>query len=171
MKKAAYEVVQHARDEALIEGVEETRKRIEKGAASRGYDLDPFVVEKENIGHQSGRIFVPTENWYYKFFEFGTVHIPAIPFIRPAHRKMRKVFREEMGDNFEKFVQAQGRPGVTVASLMDVDPYTMKQVDELAQVLMSKFEQNGWNDLPVDEQVELRLLITLLDGFAEPNSG
>ena len=109
VKKAAYEVVQKARDEALIEGVEETRRRIEKGAASRGYDLDPFVVEKENIGHQSGRIFVPSEKWYYKFFEFGTVYIPAMPFIRPAHRKMRAKFRDVMGDDFEKFVRRRVR--------------------------------------------------------------
>jgi HK97 gp10 family phage protein len=105
VKKAAYEVVQKARDEALIEGQEETQKRIEKGAASRGYDLDPFVVEKENIGHQSGRIFVPSEKWYYRFFEFGTVYIPAMTFMRPAHRKMRKKFKDVMGDDFEKFVR------------------------------------------------------------------
>jgi HK97 gp10 family phage protein len=109
VKKAAYEVVQHARDEALIEGVEETRRRIEKGAASRGYDLDPFVVEKENIGHQSGRIFVPSEKWFYRFFEFGSVYIAPIPFIRPAHRRMRKTFVDEMGDQFEKFVRRRVR--------------------------------------------------------------
>lgn len=105
VKKAAHDVVRHARDEALIEGQEETRRRISKGAAARGYDLDPFVVEKEDIGFQSGRIFVDSENWYYRFFEFGTVFIAPIPFMRPAHRKMRKVFRQEMGDNFEKFVR------------------------------------------------------------------
>ena len=71
VKKAAHDLVRHARDEALIEGVEETNRRIGKGASQRGYDLDPFLVEKENIGFQSGRIYVPEDKWYYRYFEFG----------------------------------------------------------------------------------------------------
>lgn len=56
-------------------------------------------------------------------------------------------------------------------SLLDIDPYTMKQVDELTGSLMDKVHRVGWNDMPVDEQVELRLLRTLLDGYAEPKRG
>ena len=51
-------------------------------------------------------------------------------------------------------------------TLLDVPAYTMKQVDEVATVLVSKMEQQGFDDLSVAEQVELRLLRTLLDGFA-----
>jgi hypothetical protein len=52
-----------------------------------------------------------------------------------------------------------------VRSLLDIDAYTQKQVAEILAVLMDKVERVGWNDLPVDEQVELRLLRTLLDGW------
>jgi hypothetical protein len=51
-------------------------------------------------------------------------------------------------------------------TLLDIDGYTQKQVAEILAVLMDKVERVGWNDLPVDEQVQLRLLRTLLDGFA-----
>jgi HK97 gp10 family phage protein len=102
VKKAAYEVVQKARDEALDEGEQTANQRIERGNASRGYNL-PADVEQENIGHQSGRIFY--EHFYGKWFEYGTVFIPAMTFMRPAHRKMRKKFQDVMGDDFEKFVR------------------------------------------------------------------
>jgi hypothetical protein len=52
-------------------------------------------------------------------------------------------------------------------TLLDVEPYSMKQVGEIATVLLSRMEQKGFDELPVDEQVELRLLRTLLDGFSE----
>lgn len=51
-------------------------------------------------------------------------------------------------------------------SLLDVPAYTMRQVDDVATVLMAKMEKFGFDKLKVDEQVELRLLRTLLDGFA-----
>lgn len=51
-------------------------------------------------------------------------------------------------------------------TLLDVPAYTMKQIDDVASVLVAKMEQAGFDRLPVDEQVELRLLRTLLDGFA-----
>jgi hypothetical protein len=51
-------------------------------------------------------------------------------------------------------------------TLLDVPAYTMRQVDDIASVLMAKMERAGFDELPVDEQVELRLLRTLLDGFA-----
>lgn len=51
-------------------------------------------------------------------------------------------------------------------TLLDVPAYTMKQIDDVTSVLVAKMEQNGFDELPVDEQVELRLLRTLLDGFA-----
>ena len=51
------------------------------------------------------------EHWYGHFFEYGTTHIKAMPFIRPGHRKMRKVFLADMGVNFEKWVRR--RAGVS----------------------------------------------------------
>ena len=55
---------------------------------------------------------------------------------------------------------------VEYKTLLDVPAYTMKQIDDIASVLLGKMERTGYDDLPVDEQVELRLLRTLLDGFA-----
>jgi HK97 gp10 family phage protein len=105
VKKAMWEAVQEARDDALDIGEEETQNRIGKARSSRGYDLDPFVVNQEKTGFQSGRIFVPEERWYYKFFEYGTVYIQATPFMRPAHRKMRKAFVDKLGDKAPKFIR------------------------------------------------------------------
>lgn len=102
VKKAAHELVKHSRDLALNVGEGEAEKRLERNDDTRGYDL-PIDVQQEEIGHQSGRIFY--EPWYGRFFEYGTVYIQAAPFMRPAHRKMRKKFIEEMGDNFEGWVR------------------------------------------------------------------
>lgn len=55
---------------------------------------------------------------------------------------------------------------VEAPTLLDVPAYSMSQVDDIATVLISKMEKAGYDELPVDEQVELRLLRTLLDGFA-----
>jgi HK97 gp10 family phage protein len=106
VKAAAHEAVRHARDKALDAGEHEAERKLELVDNSRGYDL-PIDVGQENIGFQSGRIFY--EPWYGRFFEYGTVRIPASPFMRPAHRKMRKVFKDDMGDNFENFVRRRAR--------------------------------------------------------------
>jgi hypothetical protein len=51
-------------------------------------------------------------------------------------------------------------------TLLDVPAYSMKEVDQVAQPLLDKMQRQGFDELPVDEQVQLRLLRTLLDGFA-----
>lgn len=106
VKEAAHETVRRARDLALNAGEGEAEKRLERIDDTRGYEL-PIDIKQENIGFQSGRIFY--EPFYGKWFEYGTVRIPAAPFMRPAHRKMRKVFKDEMGDQFEKFVRRRVR--------------------------------------------------------------
>lgn len=55
----------------------------------------------------------------------------------------------------------------TANSLFDVEPLSCKQTAEIAAVLMDKLDRVGMDALSVDEQVELRLLRTLLDGFAD----
>jgi HK97 gp10 family phage protein len=102
VKKAAYEVVQKARDSALLDGENTANDRLEKMDVGRGYDL-PVDVKKENIGHQSGKIVY--DHFYGRWFEYGTTFIPAMPFMRPGHRKMRKTFLDVMGDDFEGFVK------------------------------------------------------------------
>jgi len=106
VKKAAYDTVKKSRDLALNAGEGEAEKRLERVDDTRGYEL-PIDVEQENIGHQSGRIYY--EPWYGRFFEYGTVYIPAAPFMRPAHRKMRKVFKDTMADDFEPFVRRRAQ--------------------------------------------------------------
>jgi hypothetical protein len=106
VKVAAHDAVRRSRDLALNAGEGEAEKRLERIDDDRGYEL-PIDVKQENIGFQSGRIYY--EPFYGKWFEYGTVRIPAAPFMRPAHRKMRKVFKDTMADDFEGFVRRKAR--------------------------------------------------------------
>jgi len=105
-KKAAWETAQHARELALNMGEAEAEKRLERIDDTHGWEL-PIDVGQENIGHQSGRIFY--EPWYGRFFEYGTTRIPASPFMRPAHRKMRKVYLAAMGGELQRFINRKAR--------------------------------------------------------------
>lgn len=105
-KAAAHEAVQQARDKALDVGEDEAERRLERIDDTRGYAL-PTDIQQEKTGHQSGLIRYP--EWYGRFFEYGTTYIGASPFMRPAHRKMKKEFVERMGDNFEGFIRRRAR--------------------------------------------------------------
>ena len=102
VKKGMYEAVQHARDRALDEGEHEAENRLDRANDSRGYNL-PSDIEQKKTGFQSGKIVYP--EWTGRFFEYGTIHIAPMPFMRPAHRKMRKTFLDELGDNAPKFIR------------------------------------------------------------------
>ena len=102
-KQGAYETVQLARKLALDAGEEVAKRRIE----SSPYELHPEDVGQENIGFQSGRVFF--DPFYGKFFEYGTVHIQPSPFMRPAHRQMRKIFLGVMGHQLEGFISRRRR--------------------------------------------------------------
>ena len=97
-----YEAVRAARDHALDEGEAEAEKRLQRANDSRGWNL-PGDIEQEKTGHQSG--LIRYGDWFGKFFEYGTVYIAPAPFMRPAHRKMRRRFLDEMGDNAEPFIR------------------------------------------------------------------
>lgn len=56
---------------------------------------------------------------------------------------------------------------VEKVSLFQVPAYSMKQVSDLATVLLGRMEHHGFDKLPTEEQVALRLLRTLLDGFRD----
>ena len=114
VKEAMYETVQYARQLALSEGKAVANNKLASGTTRRGYeDLGSSLrVENENIGFQSGRIFVETqsEKWgddpfWARYFEYGTVHLPAMPFIRPGARAMNKTFLGVMGKDFEGFIR------------------------------------------------------------------
>lgn len=107
VKEAAYETVVEARDRALADGLEVAQSKIGKAVTARGYRLDPGMVKRENIGHQSGRLFV--NEWWARFFEYGTVYIKSLPFMRPASRKMRKTFVAMLSDDFEGWVRRKAK--------------------------------------------------------------
>lgn len=113
-KKGGHDAVDAAIKEALITGQEEAQARLGRS----GHDVDPFNVHKKHFkgrdGLDGGMIFVHSDHWYYRFFETGTVYIRATPFMRPAHRKMRKAFEDELGDKFEGFVAKRARLGKSI---------------------------------------------------------
>ena len=116
VKAAAYEVVQEARAAALAAGKETAQQRWDQQAGRRGYDEGAITIESELIGFQSGKIVANAESerhgtdpFWERWFEYGAAHIPAMPFMRPGARKMRKVFIEVMGSDFEKWVRRRVR--------------------------------------------------------------
>jgi hypothetical protein len=107
VKKAGWETVQEAREVWLEVGQETADHKANDQAASRGYELQ-VGIEKERLGHQSARIFAATHSskwgtdpWFLRFFEYGSVQIPAMPFMRPAARKANKAFVARMGSTLE----------------------------------------------------------------------
>lgn len=104
-KKGGHDALDNAITEALVVGQEEAQARLGRS----GHDVNPFNVHKKHFKTadgdlEGGMIFVHSDHWYYRFFETGTVFIKATPFMRPAHRRMRKSFEAEMGEKFEGFV-------------------------------------------------------------------
>jgi HK97 gp10 family phage protein len=105
VKDAAADTVDRAVRLALNVGEGEAEKRLERIDDTRGYELPIDIVQQK--WRKGGKIIY--EPWYGRFFEYGTVRIPAGPFMRPAHRKMRKVFVGVLGDQFEGFVKRRAR--------------------------------------------------------------
>lgn len=104
-KKGAHDAINHAIDAALNVGEAEAEKRLERIDDTKGYDL-PIDIEQQQ-SKNSGQIeYAP---WYGRFFEYGTVYITASPFMRPAHRRMRKEFKDKMADDFEPWVRRSTR--------------------------------------------------------------
>jgi HK97 gp10 family phage protein len=110
VKKAAYETVQHSRELALAAGKETAIRKVEQLNEQRGYNLPEDEIDKENIGFQSGRVFIGGgDEFWWRFFEYGTAYIPAFPMIRPASRVMRKIFLAEMEGTLDRFIKARVR--------------------------------------------------------------
>ncbi len=115
VKKAAWETVKEAREVWLDTAKETAQNKVSDQAATRGYDLQ-VGIEKEYLGHQSARIFAATHSsrwgddpWFLRFFEYGNVNIPAMPFMRPAQRKANKAFKEVMGDKLEGNIRKRAK--------------------------------------------------------------
>src|SRR6266498_1316275 len=102
-KEAAYETVRVARELALAAGKETAIRKVQALNDSRGYNLPEDEIDKENIGFQSGRVYIGgSDEFWWRFFEYGSLNIPAFPMIRPASRVMRKIFLAEMGANLDR---------------------------------------------------------------------
>lgn len=101
-KKAGKEAVADAIEKATETMHDEASNRLDKAAGARGYNLYSTDIDFET-SDEDGKIVY--RKFYGKFFEYGTVYIPPIPFMRPAHRKGRKRLLDELGDNFEKWVR------------------------------------------------------------------
>ncbi len=110
-KEAGHEVVMAAIKVAIEAGHQVSQKKLDSQAGRRGYNLDGGLVLKE-AGGKTGNLWagaIYTEEWWARFFEYGTVHIEAMPFIRPGYRKGRKVLLAELEGNFEKWVRKRAR--------------------------------------------------------------
>lgn len=83
---------------ALDEGEKTANITIERTNTRRDYNL-PASVEAHKTADKGG--FIEHPDWFMRFFEFGTRYIDAAPFMRPGHRKLRSVFKGEMGDLFQ----------------------------------------------------------------------
>jgi hypothetical protein len=107
VNEAAYEAVQEARELWMDTAQTTAQQKVDDFAATRGYNLS-IGVGKERLGFQSARIFAAATSekwgddpWWVRFFEYGTVAIPAMPFMGPAARKANKVFVAYMGVELE----------------------------------------------------------------------
>ena len=115
VKKAGWETVQAAREVWLEVGADTAEAKAADQAGSRGYELQVGVA-KERVGFQSARIVAATHSskwgndpWFLRFFEYGTVHIPAMPFMRPGARKANKAFVAAMGSELEGKIRRRTR--------------------------------------------------------------
>lgn len=94
--KAAHDAVQ----DALDEGEKTANIGIERGNTARDYNL-PADVDKEGTSYHGGKIVY--DHPYGPYFEYGFYNVPAMPFMRSAGRKMKTVFKKEMGDLFKGY--------------------------------------------------------------------
>ncbi len=115
VKKAAWETVQQARDRWIDVAEDTAQTKANDQAATRGYELQ-VGIKGERLGHQSARIFAVTHTskwgddpWILRLFEYGAVHSPAMPFMRPASRKANKEFKAVMGDDLEGNIRKRTR--------------------------------------------------------------
>jgi hypothetical protein len=105
VKESMRDAVDVAVKLALNVGEGEAEKRLEGIDDKRGYELPIDIGQDKDMN--GGRIFY--DQWYGRFFEYGTTRIPAASFMRPANRKMRAAFLGALPDTFEGFVKRRAR--------------------------------------------------------------
>jgi hypothetical protein len=107
VKEAAFEAVQEARALWIETAKTTAQSKVDDFAATRGYNLS-IGIGGEPLGYQSARIWAGAisekwgdDPWWVRFFEYGTIAIPAMPFMGPAARKANKEFVAYMGTALE----------------------------------------------------------------------
>lgn len=106
VKRAMHEQVVVARDLALAAGEEIAHRKVEQLNDERGYNLPEDSIGQEKTGFQSGKVFIGSKDeFWWRFFEYGTKNIIAFPMIRPAHRAMKKIFLAELEGHLEGFIR------------------------------------------------------------------
>lgn len=79
-----------------------------KRSRMKGNEIGAEVYTKQGKG-------VTNDGWYWHFVEYGTVHSPAQPFIRPAIESLERMTKEEMSElftaRFVKTVEREAKSG------------------------------------------------------------
>lgn len=101
-----------AMDEVIREGAEEWRRVTEEQTKSnlarqegrRGYALNE-MYESITSSATLNEAIVKFGVWYAHFFEFGTMHIEAMPMLRPAKRKGDAAFKAKVDGQAERTIR------------------------------------------------------------------
>ncbi len=97
-KAYARDQLEDAIRKAVDAGEEEAHKRLRRHPGTDPEHIDAEIFSES--GGLDGKVVSPV--WYSRFVEYGTVRTAAIPFMRPANRRMRRVFRQEVGEDLFK---------------------------------------------------------------------
>lgn len=109
--RAAHRSLHEATSAAVAVGRASAQSIVQERAASRGYQLS-VKMGSEEWGY--GGAFFPvsavssrwgTDPFYLAYFEYGTHHINAMPFMRPAAKLMAMKFDSEMATAFERRIR------------------------------------------------------------------
>ena len=105
-KKAGHDALEELVREATEKMHETAADRLDKAAGQRGYNLFGTDISFD-VNELDGKIEYP--HFYGRFFEMGTTHIQAMPFMRPGHRAGRKYVTQEAPDVFEKWLRRKAQ--------------------------------------------------------------
>jgi HK97 gp10 family phage protein len=103
--REAHKGLEDAVEKWMDVGENDVKNTLTKREAQRGYSLNTLYdsISSEKRGDLDAAIQVAA--WYAHFFEYGTVFIDPMPFLRPAKRKADKAFREEAKDKIQQRVK------------------------------------------------------------------
>ncbi|MFS0820760.1 HK97-gp10 family putative phage morphogenesis protein [Bacillus sp. 1P02SD] len=121
MLRKADEEIQKELNDLVSECAEivfrEADARVPIGATNRTRDSLRIEVGKNNNGVFYANVVVgardgdttETSSFYVTFYELGSSHQPARPFMRPAYDKSKVKMRKHLIDGLQKIILRQGR--------------------------------------------------------------